>query len=132
MAAQPPYEPPPGPAHPYGQPAGEARSQGLVAGILALAFGLLALLLSFTVVLGALFGLLAIVLGIVALVRARGPDAGGRKVAAVAGLLLGILGLLAVLGLATIARNQYEDCARRLGHDPSPTELRQCLEQRTR
>ncbi|KWX01764.1 DUF308 domain-containing protein [Carbonactinospora thermoautotrophica] len=126
MSAQPPYEPPPA----YGQPAPESRRGGLVTGILALVFGVLSLLSSFTVVLGILFGVLAIALGIAALVRARGPGTGGRKLAGAFGLLLGVLGLIAVAGLTILARDQYEDCARRLGRDPSPTELRRCLEER--
>ncbi|HEV8088941.1 MAG TPA: DUF4190 domain-containing protein [Actinomycetota bacterium] len=75
-----PVQPPPRPAS-AGGPA-----------IAALVLGIVAVLLSFTVVFGFLLGALAIIFGGIALSRARTPR-GGSKGMGIAGLVLGIVGI---------------------------------------
>ena len=68
-------------------------SSGL--GVAALILGILAVVLSFTVVLGFALGVLAIVFGAIAISRARAAT--GGKGMGIAGLVLGIVGIAWVL-----------------------------------
>lgn len=107
--APPPASPPAGPpSRPDAAPAGAG---GL--GTASLVLGLLALALGVTLVGGVLFGGPAVVLGLQG--RARARARGGPSGTAVAGALLGLLGLLLALGTYLLVRDdieQYERCRR--------------------
>ncbi|WP_241192736.1 DUF4190 domain-containing protein [Streptomyces sp. ADI96-02] len=103
----------------YGSPE-PARTNGFA--VTALVLGLLACLFFWTVVGGLLLGLLAAVFGILAVLRTRGGRA-PRRVMAIVGASLGVLGLLGsalvlVVGLSVLDSESYsgfEDCMRDAG-----------------
>lgn len=81
----------------------QSRPLGSGLAIAALVLGILALLTFWTVFGGILLGLIAIVLGVIALRRVRKGIAAGRGMA-IAGVILGTLGLLgSLLWIALIA-----------------------------
>ncbi|GGF42749.1 hypothetical protein GCM10011519_15800 [Marmoricola endophyticus] len=91
------YPPPaPGQGYPPAQPKG---GSGLAIG--ALVLGILALLLSLTVVGGILLGLVALILGIVASGRAKRGVATGRGIA-ITGIVLGVIGALISIGVIVV------------------------------
>ena len=90
------------PNHPYGSPADSSDRPGKGMAIAALILGILALLFSWTVVVGIGAGLLALVLGLVASSRAKKGRAGGR-VMAIIGAVLGLLGLLVAIAIIVAA-----------------------------
>ena len=117
---QPDYGAPP-PSGGYGAPppgSGVAPRNGL--GIAALVLGLLALFSSWTVVGGILFGLLAIVLGVIGRGRAKRGEANNGGLA-LAGIILGALGLLISIGLIALGAS--------LLNSDSVQNLQDCLEQ---
>jgi hypothetical protein len=113
----------------YGATAAPARN-GF--GIAALVLGLLALLLCWTIIGGIVFGILALIFGLLGRARAKRGEAtnGGLSVA---GIVLGILGLLAAIGLVALgasllnspAGQNYEQCVQQSGGDPA--KLQQCF-----
>ena len=112
----------PGPGG-HGQPGGygsapPAKRNGL--GVAALVLGVLALLLCWTVVGGVVLGIAAIVLGVLGRGRAKRGEADNGGLA-VAGAVLGLLGLLASVALVVAG-------ASFLASD-SGQELQQCLEE---
>jgi len=121
-----PYGSPPANQPGYGQPApgGPAGSPKNGLGVAALVLGILALLTSFTVLGGVLFGLLAIVLGLVGRGRAKRGEAtnGGM---ALAGVILGVLGLLISVALIALGASflnsdsgrELQDCIESAGQD---------------
>lgn len=119
---QPGYGAPP-PSGGYGAPppgSGAVPRNGL--GIAALVLGLLALFSSWTVVGGILFGLLAIVLGVIGRGRAKRGEANNGGLA-LAGIILGALGLLISIGLIALGAS--------LLNSDSVQNLQECLEQAT-
>lgn len=100
-------------------------------GIAALVLGLFALLLSWTIIGGILFGILALIFGLLGRARAKRGEAtnGGMSVA---GVVLGVLGLLIAIGLVVVgvsilkspAGQDYQQCVERSGGDPG--EIQQC------
>ena len=115
--------------NPYyaGQPAARPRGAGMA--VAALVLGILALLLCWTIIGGVLLGLVAIVLGVVASTRARRGVGGGFAIA-VAGIVLGLLGLLASALLAVVGvsflnspRGQnLQECLQNAGDDQAKVE----------
>ena len=113
----------------YGTPPAQPRN-GF--GIAALVLGLLALVLCWTIIGGVLLGLLALIFGLIGRARARRGQAtnGGMSVA---GLVLGVLGLLLGIGLAAFgvsllnspAGHDYQQCIQQAGSDGG--KLEQCL-----
>ena len=104
-----PVQPPPQPASPGG-PA-----------IAALVLGILAVLLSVTIVFGFVLGGLAVVFGAIAISRAR-TSRGGSKAMGIAGLVLGIVGIgFAVLMIMLLVSLGA------LVNDPS-TNVRYCVD----
>ncbi|MDQ2792306.1 MAG: DUF4190 domain-containing protein [Actinomycetota bacterium] len=101
-------------------------------GITALVLGLLALLLFWTVVGGLVFGILAVIFGLLGRARAKRGEAtnGGLSVA---GVVLGVIGLLAAIGLVALfasllnspAGQNYQQCNQQSGGDPA--KLQQCF-----
>lgn len=69
--------------------------------VASLVTGIIALIVSITIVGGLLFGLVALVLGIVALGRAK--RGGGGRGMAITGIVLGVLGALVAIGLIVAA-----------------------------
>lgn len=132
-APETPYGSPPANQPGYGQPAPggpvSAPKNGL--GVAALVLGILAILTFFTLVGGVLFGLLAIVLGLVGRGRAKRGEAtnGGM---ALAGVILGVLGLLIVAGLFAVGASflnsdsgqKLQDCLESAGQDQAA--VQQC------
>lgn len=127
---QPGYGAPP-PSGGYGAPppgSGAAPRNGL--GIAALVLGLLALFSSWTVVGGILFGLLAIVLGVIGRGRAKRGEANNGGLA-LAGVILGALGLLISVGLIALGASllnsdtvqNLQDCIEQAATD---AEVQQC------
>lgn len=109
-----PFAPPPaqGPAVPPGRQDPAPAGAGTL-GTASLVLGLLALALGVTLVGGVLFGGPAVVLGLQG--RARARARGGPSGTAVAGALLGLLGLLLALGTYLLVRDdieRYERCRR--------------------
>ena len=114
-----PLPPPPGGA-PYGAPPGGARKNGL--GTAALVLGVLALLASWTVVLGFLLGIPAVVLGALGRGRAKRGEADNGGVA-VAGLVLGLVSLVIAAVLAFAVGSVFS----RVVNSPEGQQLQQCL-----
>lgn len=114
-----PLPPPPGGA-PYGAPPGSARKNGL--GTAALVLGVLALLASWTVVLGFLLGIPAVVLGALGRGRAKRGEADNGGVA-VAGLVLGLVSLVIAAVLAFAVGSVFS----RVVNSPEGQQLQQCL-----
>jgi hypothetical protein len=110
----------------YGAPAAQPRN-GF--GVAALVLGLLALLLSWTVIGGIILGILAVIFGVLGRGRAKRGEAtnGGFSVA---GIVLGVLGVLiaiAFIALAVSALNSpagrdYRDCLQRSAGNPNMIE----------
>lgn len=131
---QPPYGAQPGgyPGHPgyaggYGAPPAELP-KGLA--IAALVFGILALVLFWTVFGGIILGIVAIVLGIIGMRKASKGTGGGRGMA-VTGLVLGILSLIGgiitaiIVGvLANKVGQTIQECQGLQGQ-----EMQQCIQQ---
>lgn len=126
------YPPPVG----YGQdPAGYAQGLGYGApparprngfGIAALVLGLLALVLSWTVIGGIIFGILALIFGLLGRARAkRGESTNGGL--SIAGVVLGVIGLLIAIGLIALgvslmkspAGQSYRQCIQQASGDPA-------------
>lgn len=113
----------------YGGPGARPRN-GF--GITALVLGLLALVLFWTIVGGIVFGILALIFGLLGRARAkRGQATNGGL--AVAGMVLGIIGLLLAIGLVALfaslmnspAGQSYQQCVQQSGGDPA--KLQQCF-----
>ena len=106
---------------PYGAP---AQSGGKGLAITALVLGILALLFSWTVLVGIVAGLVALVLGIVAARRAKQGRGGGRAMAII-GAVLGLIGAListaivvaAVAFVQTDSFQNMRDCLESAGDD---------------
>ncbi|MEV8052959.1 MULTISPECIES: DUF4190 domain-containing protein [Streptomyces] len=95
---------------PYGAPE-PARSNGFA--VTALVLGLIACLFFWTVFGGFLFGLLALIFGILGTLRARQGRA-PRKGMAIAGLVLGVLGLIGsvvvlIFAISVVDSDAYKD-----------------------
>jgi Domain of unknown function (DUF4190) len=125
----------------YGQnPAGYGQGFGYGApsvrprngfGIAALVLGLLALVLSWTIIGGIVFGILALIFGLLGRARAkRGESTNGGL--SVAGVVLGVIGLLIAIGLLVLgvsllnspAGQSYRQCLQQAGGDPA--RMQQC------
>jgi hypothetical protein len=111
-----------------GQPTWQ-RPPGRGLAVTALVMGILALLSCWTVLGGILFGLAALVFGVIATTKARrGTGTGGGM--AMAGLVLGLLGLIAAIVLIVIGVNvfvnsggkDYLDCVRNANGDQAKIE----------
>lgn len=123
------YGPPPG----YGQAPGYGTARPRNGfGIAALVLGLLALLLSWTIVGGIIFGILALIFGLLGRARAkRGESTNGGV--AIAGVVLGIIGLIIGVGVIALgasllnspAGQNYQQCVQRSGGDPAKAQ--QCM-----
>ncbi|MDQ4103400.1 MAG: DUF4190 domain-containing protein [Actinomycetota bacterium] len=126
---------PPAGGYGYGRTPGSGASLGRRRngfGIAALVLGLLALVLSWTIIGGLIFGLLALIFGLLGRARARRGEAtnGGMSVA---GVVLGIIGLLIAIGLVALgmsvfnspAGQDYQQCIEQSGGDPA--QIQQCI-----
>ncbi len=125
---------PAGPESGYGQGSGygapPARPRNGF-GVAALVLGLLALVLSWTIIGGIVFGLLALILGLLGRARAKRQEATNGGIA-VAGSVLGIVGLLIAFGLVAFgvsilnspAGRSYQQCVEQSGGDP--VKIQQC------
>lgn len=100
-------------------------------GIAALVLGLLALVLSWTIIGGIIFGILALIFGLLGRARAkRGESTNGGL--SVAGVVLGVIGLLIAIGLLVLgvsllnspAGQSYRQCLQQAGGDPA--RMQQC------
>jgi hypothetical protein len=98
------------------------RSRSAVA---ALVLGVLAIPLVLAPYLGALAGLLAVGCSLAGLVSTRRGRAAGRGMA-VAGLVSGLVGMLAAAWLYAYGMRTIQDCQDRIGHRPTRAELREC------
>ncbi|HVE96652.1 MAG TPA: DUF4190 domain-containing protein [Pseudonocardiaceae bacterium] len=101
----------------YGAPMRRARN-GF--GIAALILGLLALLLSWTIVGGIVLGLLALIFGLLGRARVKRGEAtnGGLSVA---GIVLGIIGLLIAIGIVVFGVS--------ILNSPAGQSYQQCIEE---
>jgi len=135
--------PPPG-GYPQAQPpAGYEQYQQYPAqprngfGVAALVLGLLALLLSWTIIGGILLGVPALIFGLLGRARAKRGEAnnGGMSVA---GVVLGVIGLLIAIGIIAFgvltfnspAGRDYQQCIEQSGGNPA--ELEQCASEFSR
>lgn len=120
------------PGQPYGAPpsgGGAPQSRSKAMAVAALVLGILAVLLSWTIIGGILLGLIAVVLGIVAAGRAKRGAAGGRGMA-IAGAVLGLLGavlagVLVAVGVSLFnsdSARELQDCLERAGDDQAAVE----------
>ena len=105
--------PPPPPGQPY-----QTQRAGAGLAIAALVLGILALLLSWTILGGVVLGLMAIILGWVASRRAARGLASGRGMA-ITGIVLGVVGLLIAVALIAVGVSIF--------NSPNVQNLRQCL-----
>jgi hypothetical protein len=124
----------------YGQyPAGYGQGPGYGAppqprngfGVAALVLGLLAVVLSWTIIGGGILGILALVFGLLGRARAKRGEAtnGGLSIA---GAILGLLGLLIAIGLVVLgmsllnspAGRSYQQCLQQ--SDGDPARIQQC------
>lgn len=89
-------------------------------GIAALLLGLLALVLSWTIIGGIVFGLLALICGLFGRARAKRGEAtnGGLSVA---GIVLGIIGLLIAIGIIALGASFLKS--------PAGQSYQQCIEE---
>lgn len=101
-------------------------------GIAALMLGLLALLLSWTIIGGIVLGLLALIFGLLGRARVkRGAATNGGL--SIAGIVLGSIGLLIAIGILVFgvslfnspAGRSYQQCIEQSGRDPVRVE--QCV-----
>lgn len=122
-----PFAPPPGPPPPYGTPVGQPAPYGTPVAVVrnglgtaALVLGILAVVLSVTIVGGVILGLLAIVLGAVGRGRARRGEATNGGIA-LAGIITGATGLLLSVALVALGIG--------LLTTGTGKELKNCLEQ---
>jgi hypothetical protein len=100
-------------------------------GIAALVLGLLAVLLSWTIIGGGVFGILALVFGLLGRARAKRGEATNGGIS-VTGVILGLIGLLIAIGLIVFgvsilnspAGRSYQQCVQR--SDGDPTKIQQC------
>lgn len=112
----------------YGAPPTQPRN-GF--GIAALVLGLLAVVLSWTIIGGGVFGILALIFGLLGRARAKRGEAtnGGLSVA---GVILGLIGLLIAIGLIAFgvsvinspAGRSYQQCVQQ--SDGDPAKIQQC------
>src|SRR4051812_12663971 len=121
MESAPPPAPPVMPVAPPAAP----PSNGFA--IAALVIGIVAIVLSFTVVFGFVLGGLAIVFGAIAIARGRTPG-GGSKGMGVAGLVLGVIAIVFAVLMLVVVFNVFNTVGDRLPniqfcvdhpHDPS-------------
>lgn len=112
----------------YGAPPMQPRN-GF--GIAALVLGLLAVVLSWTIIGGGVFGILALVFGLLGRARAKRGEATNGGIS-VAGVILGLIGLLIAIGLIVFgvsvlnspAGRSYQQCVQQ--SDGDPTKIQQC------
>src|SRR3954469_953858 len=125
IGAQPESAAPPAPPAMPVAPAAAPATGGLA--VAALVIGIVAIVLSFTVVFGFVLGGLAIVFGAIAISRARTPG-GGSKGMGVAGLVLGVVAIVFAVLMLVVVFNVFNTVGDRLPniqfcvdhpHDPS-------------
>jgi hypothetical protein len=124
----------PGPGYGY-PPQEQKRGSGMA--IAALVLGILAFLLSITVVGGIVLGLIAVIVGILASGRAKRGLAGGRGMA-ITGIVLGVLALLISVGLAVLGLSilnsdsgkTYQSCVK--AADGDQAKVKKCAEEFSR
>jgi predicted PurR-regulated permease PerM len=75
-------------------------------------------------------GLLGLVFGILAFRQVKRGIADKRGFA-IAGIVLGALGLVVSVVLLVLSYHLYSDCKTKLGHSPSQSELTQCVKNKT-
>jgi hypothetical protein len=101
-------------------------------GIAALVLGLLALVLCWTIVGGVVFGIVAVIFGLLGRARTKRGEATNGGVS-LAGVVLGIIGLLVAIGLVALgasllntpAGQNYTQCLQQSGGDRA--KMQQCL-----
>jgi hypothetical protein len=91
----------------------------LVLGIVSIPFALL------TGFLGIVCGVLAIVLGFIGIRQVRRGSA-TKSGFAIAGVVTGVIGLIAAIVVLIISVHRINDCKQHIGHTPSQKELTQC------
>lgn len=106
-------------------------------GVAALVLGLLALVLSWTIIGGIVFGILALIFGLLGRARAKRGEAtnGGLSIA---GVVLGIIGLLIAIGLVAFlvsilnspAGQNYQQCLQQ--SDGDSAKIQQCFSEFSR
>jgi hypothetical protein len=103
-------------------------------GVAALVLGILALLLSWTIIGGVLLGALALIFGVLGRSRAKRGEATNGGVS-VAGIVLGIVGVVIAIALiafglslfnSPVGRN-YQQCLQQAGG--SPAMIQQCVDE---
>ncbi|MEU6568879.1 MULTISPECIES: DUF4190 domain-containing protein [Streptomyces] len=100
--------------------------------VAALVLGILAVLLFWTVVGGALLGLLALIFGIIGARKARGGQA-PRRVMSIVGAVLGALGLVAsvviiAIGASILNSDEFKDFDDCVQHADSQSERDACAD----
>ncbi|RMI34075.1 DUF4190 domain-containing protein [Nocardia stercoris] len=120
------YPPPPGNYPPGPQPQ-QGGGRGLA--ITSLVLGILAVVTFCTMFGGVILGVLAVIFGLIAVLQARSGRAGGRGMA-LAGLVLGAIALIGslVMGwyLWSHGMQDYFDCVNRAGNNN--TAVQQCVD----
>ncbi|MDQ0401686.1 DUF4190 domain-containing protein [Streptomyces sp. DSM 40167] len=119
-----------GDAHQTHHDAGMRRSNGMA--VAALVLGILAVLLFWTVIGGALLGLLALIFGIIGARRARGGRA-PRRGMSIVGAVLGVLGLIAsvviiAIGASILNSDEFKDFDDCVQHADSQSERDACAD----
>lgn len=132
MTTPPPYPPAPdngpGAAPPYAMgDYPQQRPTGNGMAVAALVLGISSLALFFLAPFTAVLAILAIVFGAIGLNRSRKRGAPKRGLA-IAGLILGCVGLVTSVILFVIGLQARERCKDDIGHSPSTEELSDCID----
>jgi uncharacterized protein DUF4190 len=105
---------------------GPARNGMPIAALSLGALALIAILLLKSLPIAVIMAVLAIVFGILGLRQVKRGVA-DRKGFALAGLILGAVGLVLSIVLLILSYRVYNDCKDKIGHSPSQKELTKCV-----
>ncbi|MFL5713891.1 MAG: DUF4190 domain-containing protein [Chloroflexota bacterium] len=115
-----------GSAPPYAGGYGEPQKRGNGLAVAGMVLGILSVVLFILNALDLVLAVLAIVFSIIGLVRANRGRSG--KGMAITGLVLGCVGMVIALVVLVVGLQTRQRCEDHIGHTPTSTELRQCIE----
>lgn len=105
---------------------GPARNGMPIAALSLGALSLVSILILKSLPIAIVLAVVAVVLGIVALRQVKKGIA-DRRGFALAGLILGAVGIVLSVVLLILSYRVYNDCKHKIGHSPSQKELTQCV-----
>ena len=105
---------------------GAARNGMPIASLTTGALSLIAILLLKSLPIAIVLAVVAVVLGIIGIRQVKKGIA-DRRGFALAGLILGAVGIILSVVLLILSYRVYNDCKHKIGHSPSQKELTQCV-----